>query len=341
MLASRIVAGAEQPLERFEFAQVHMGVTIKLALYAGDAASANRAAGEAFARFAQLDRTLSDYKSDSELSRLSSSAGSGESIRVGTDLWRVLTQGQRLAEATDGAFDVTVGPYVRLWRRARRNKQFPSEERLTEARSAVGFRRLKLDSQGQTARLAARGMQLDLGGIAMGYAADQALAVLRRSGFEHAMVDASGDIAVAQPPPETAGWLVAIAPLEPGEALPSRHVWLSNAALAVSGDAFQFIEIDGRRYSHIVDPRTGLGLTDHSQVTVIAADCMTADSLATAVSVLGPEKGLELIEQTPGAAALIVRNEGGRLRQYTSRRFADYERCPPAEEKLEAATPGP
>lgn len=325
LLATSAAPAEEPQLARYHFRQVHMGVPIDVTLYAADELSANAAADAAFERIAQLDRAMSDYKPDSELSRLSASAGSGRAVRLSDDLWLVLSRSQRLAEETDGAFDVTVGPYVRLWRRARRSQEFPSAERLAEARAAVGYRKLRLDEAQHTAELSAPGMRLDLGGIAMGYAADEALAVLVSHGFSRAMVDASGDIVVGDPPPGAKGWRIGIAPVTDPDGPPSRFVLISRCALTVSGDAFQHVVIDGKRYSHIVDPRTGLGLTDQSSVTAIAPDGITADGLDTAVSVLGPQLGLELVERTPGAAALVLRNSDGRIETFASQRFGPYE----------------
>jgi thiamine biosynthesis lipoprotein len=163
-------------------------------------------------------------------------------------------------------------------------------------------------------------MRLDLGGIAKGYAVDKALAVLRRRGITRALVDAGGDIGLGDPPPGKPGWGIGVAPLEPGGP-PGGFLWLSRRAIATSGDTQQYVVIDGVRYSHLVDPRTGLGLTDHSSVTVIAPDGITADGLASAVSVLGPRQGLRLVEETPGAAALVVRAPEGRPETYESGRW--------------------
>lgn len=307
--------------ERFEFSEVHMGADFKLVLYAADRDAANRAAAAAYARIAALNKTLSDYDPQSELSRLSATAGSGAKAKVGDDLWLVLERSQRLAADTDGAFDVTVGPMVKAWRSARRTKTFPSDERLAKARAAVGYRHLQLNAEHRTAQLLVPDMLLDLGGIAMGYAADEALAVIKRHGIGSAMVDASGDIVCGDAPPGKRGWKIGIAPLTESNGPPSRYVWLVNGALTTSGDAFQYVAIDGKRYSHIVDPHTGLGLTTRSSVTVTARDCLTADSLATAVSVLGPERGLELIKRNAGAEALIVRIENDQVKTYSSPKF--------------------
>jgi thiamine biosynthesis lipoprotein len=302
-----------------------MGVPFKVILYAPDSAAANAAMAAAFSRIAQLNRVLSDYDPHSELSRLSRAAPTREPIPVSDDLWNVLLRAQALAAQTDGAFDVTVGPYVRLWRRARREKQMPSPARLAEARAAVGYKRLALDHQHRAARLAVPGMRLDLGGIGMGYAVDEALKLLHQRGISRALVDASGDIGVGDPPPGKTGWTIDVAPLSP-KGTGGRTISLANAAVTTSGDAFQHVELGGKRYSHIVDPRTGLGLTDRVAVTVIARDCITADSLATAASVLGVRSGLALIDRTPGAAALVVRtDEGGKSEAFQSIHFGDYE----------------
>jgi thiamine biosynthesis lipoprotein len=277
-------------------------------LYAADEAAANRAAKTAYARVAELNRVLIDYDDESELSRLTATAGTGKAVPLSDDLWSVLQFSQRLSEASDGAFDITVGPLTKLWRRSRRQKEIPKAESLAAAREATGFRHLRLDAEQRTAELLKPKMRLDAGGIGMGYAVDEALKVLKREGITSAMIDASGDIGTLDAPPGERGWKIGIAPLS-GEGPPSRYVWLANMALTNSGDAFQAVELDGKRYSHIVDPHTGLGLTNRSSVTVIARDCTTADSYATAVSVLGPTAGMKLIEATPGAEVFIVRQE--------------------------------
>ena len=308
-------------VERYEFTQVQMGVPWKLTFYAADATTANMAAKAAFQRVEELNAVLSDYDPNSELSRLSRTSGTGKPVAVSQDLWNVLARSQALARETDGAFDVTVGPIVRLWRRARRMKEMPAAERLAEALQAVGYEAVELNAEERTVSLTKPEMRLDLGGIAMGYAADEALALLRKQGIHRAMVDASGDVTLGDPPPGASGWRVGVGAVADGK--PSLYLSLANSAVTTSGDAFQYVEIEGIRYSHIVDPRTGLGLTDRTAVTVIAPDCVTADSLATAVSVLGPEKGLPLVENTPGAAAMIIRAAGEQPEVFQSERFKD------------------
>lgn len=323
MTTALFAHSAEPHFERHEFTQILMGMPFKVALYARNETTANAAAKAAFARIKQLNGIMSDYEPESELMRLCRTAGSGTAVKVSDDLRKVLARSLDLSRRSDGAFDVTVGPVVKLWRKARRTKKMPSPANVAAARALVDYRQVRLDENASTVELLKSGMQLDLGGIAVGYAVDEALAVLKREGITSALIDGSGDIGVSDAPPSAAGWRIGIAPLEP-EAEPSRYLLLKNAAVTTSGDAFQFVEFDGTRYSHIVDPQTGLGLTDRSSVTVVARNCTVADSYATAVCVLGPERGMKLIEKTPGAAVLILRAADGKAETFESKRLKEF-----------------
>lgn len=310
-------------LERFEYTQPEMGVPFRIVLYAASREQGDAAAQAAFDCIAALNAVMSDYEYDSELSTLSRTAGSGQAVHVSDDLWRVLVRAQDLARRTDGAFDVTIGPVISLWRKARRDGALPEPTRLARALASSGWRNLELDSHAHTATLRVPGMRLDLGGIAKGYAMDEALKVLEQHGIKRALVSGGGDMAVSEPPPSKPGWRIEIAPLDVPDAPPARFVLLRHTGLATSGDLFQHVEIDGVRYSHIVNPHTGIGLTDHSLVTVIARDGMTADSLSTAVSVLGPDRGVALADHEKAAvcivrkpAATIEVRENSRLKRW-------------------------
>jgi FAD:protein FMN transferase len=317
-------------LNRYEFDQPQMGVPFRIVLYAPNQSSANLAAASAWNRIKQLNDMMTDYDSDSELSRLSQSSGQGRAVRVSHDLWVVLQRAQSLAERSGGAFDVTVGPCVNLWRQARREEKLPDSERLARARLAVGYKKVKLDPAGGTVTLLAPDMRLDLGGIAKGYAVDQALHILSRMGVGSALVSGGGDLAVSGPPPGKRGWLVELPPLDASNAPPARYVLLSHAGLSTSGDLFQRLEINGKRYSHIIDPQTGIGLTDHSLVTVIAPDDFTADSLTKVMSVLNPKEALRFLEGEPKVAVRIVRKPGDKIEVYESDRFHRYYHGPDA-----------
>ena len=300
-----------QPLGRYAAERPVMGTAFRMVAYAPDSLAAHRAFDAAFARLDALDRRLSDYRADSELSRLSATAGTGRAVPVSDDLWAVLAAAQRMAEASGGAFDVTVGPLTRLWRHARRRGTRPPEEALHAALAAVGYRHLQLGPAVQTVRLARPGMRLDLGGIAKGYAAAEALRVLEQHGLPRALVDAGGDLALGLPPPGEAGWRVAVRTVDEAGGRAAEEVLLAACAVATSGDAYRYVEVDGVRYSHLLDPRTGLGLTHRREVTVIAPGGMLADALASALSVLPPEEGLALARMHPGTAARLVEQDAG------------------------------
>jgi thiamine biosynthesis lipoprotein len=273
---------------------------------------------------AELNRICSDYDLDSELSRLSAQSPTSAPVPVSADLYRVLSAAQELSERSGGALDVTVGPVTRLWRRARLQKKPPEPERLQAAMQGVGYRGLVLGPQ-RTVELKRPGMRLDLGAIAKGYAVDEVLRTLREFGITRALANAGGSISVGDPPPGESAWRIDVAPLERNDK-PTRSVWLANSAVATSGDTHQFLEFNGKRYSHIIDPRTGWGLTERSSVSVIAPTGMLADGLSTAVSVLGPVAGLKLVEDTPGAAAYFVLLRDERIIEHRSARYSDFTR---------------
>lgn len=310
-----------EPLERFAYEKAEMGLPFRVTLYAANEDSAKAAADAAFERIALLNSILSDYDPDSELSRLSRTAGSGKAVPVSRELWNVLAEAQALSARTDGAFDVTVGPLVNLWRRARRKRELPSAELIAEMKARVGWQQMKLDEDARTVTLLVPEMRLDCASLAKGYAVDAALALLRARGTSRALVAGGGDMAAGDAPPGQAGWRIEVATLDAPGAPPGQTVVLANNAIGTSGDVFQHLEVGGVRYSHIVDPKTGLGLTDHSLVTVLAGKCSVASSYATAVSVLGPERGLHLIEETPGLAARIVREQNDKIEFVRSSRW--------------------
>jgi thiamine biosynthesis lipoprotein len=322
------VSQADEGLQRYAGSRRSMGVNWTVSVYAASQTIAEDAIEAALDEVVRLEQILSDYLPESELSQLSAAAPTPEPVEVSDDLWQVLTRAVALRDATGGAFDPTIGPLTSLWRRARRSGRLPAQHRLETARRAVGPAKLDLEPRQKKVALRADGMRLDLGGIGMGYAIDRALTVLQQRQITVAMIDASGDIGVIGQPPGTTGWRIEIDPLgrrESGLAgkkvPPPLVLTLTNAAITTSGDAFQAVEIEGVRYSHIVDPRTGLGVIGSTGVTVIAADATTADALATTLSVLGPEAGLPLVEATPAAAARFVQLEDGKPVVTESRRW--------------------
>ena len=310
-IAVPLSASRTPTLSRFEFTEPHMGTTFRVVVYAPGEPAAADASRRAFTRIAALDAILTDYSPSSELSRLTREP-IGRAVPVSLDLYTIIERAQALAAASDDAFDITVGPLTRLWRRARRQVELPSPEDLDAARKVTGYTLLSLDPGGRTVTVAREGMQLDAGGIAKGYAADAALAVIRQSGLDSALVAAGGDLALGDPPPGRQGWQIDLAGLDETHPAPGSPRLLSRCGISTSGDAEQWVEIGGVRYSHILDPRTGVGLTGHTSATVVAADATTSDMLATVVEVLGPERGVALVDRWTAAAALVgVRDAHG------------------------------
>jgi thiamine biosynthesis lipoprotein len=280
--------------------QKHMGTEFTIQVYHPKAVSPEPALKEAFAKIAALDKMMTDYDPESELSKLGAGSPHARPVPVSPELWDILKQGDSVSRQTGGAFDLSVGPLTKLWRQSRRQKKMPDPARLEAALAAVGYQHIELTKDGgddaYRVRLTKPNMRLDLGGIAQGYAADVALEIMQKHGFRHVLINASGDLLAGDAPPGKPGWKIGLVSLEPDEP-PSQFVYLKNGAISTSGDAFQFVEVDGKRYSHIVDPATGLGVTTPMSVTVVAKTCTVADAFASALCVMGPEKSLELQKQ--------------------------------------------
>ena len=290
-----------------------MATPCRIKLYAADEEEALKAKTAAYAEIAAIDEAMNDYTPISEISRLSRSSGEGP-VRVSDRLYDVLEASLRYSRLTDGAFDITVGPVVQLWRRARGTKRLPEREELNVELGRVGWRKLTLDPAARSARLDTAWMALDVGGIAKGYACDRALAVLKQHGITRAMVDTGGGMALGDPPPGKAGWSIQLADTD-------EVLLLANCGVATSGDWERFVVIDGVRYSHIVDPRTGLGLTNRALVAVVAPTGMAADALTKGVMIPGPERGMKLIESLPGTHAWMRWEDGPQVRSVRSSRF--------------------
>ena len=312
---------ARSELHRYEAVEPHMGTLVRITLYAPGEQAAKDAFIAAFDRIRNLDRILSDYRPDSELNQITKAAV-GRAVRVSEDLFTVLAASQQLAEETGGAFDITQGPVVRLWRDARKTARVPDPAALQDAARRSGFRKLHLDAGHRTVTFDMAGMALDVGAIGKGYAASEAIKVLDGLGVRSALVAVSGDLAFSEAPPGQRGWRIGV---YSGEALPGvpAMLELTNAAVSTSGSSEQHVDIGGRRYSHIIDPASRMGLVDDITVTVIARHGLDADGLDTAVSVLGADRGLALIESRPGTAALMIQRTSAGTAVRPSSRFLE------------------
>lgn len=294
-------------LKRLEESRRCMGTTLRLVTYAPTESMGRKALDRAFARAEELNNILSDYQNSSELMRLCARAG-GPPVAVSRELFTVLLSAQHLSRMTDGAFDVTIGPVSRLWRLARKSKRMPDPADLASARALVGYKMMELDPATKMVKLAKPGMRLDLGGIAKGFTNDELLELLKQEEMPRSLVALGGDVACGEPPPGKNSWEVAIIPL-PGDPEPGGTLFLKNQAVSTSGDLEQYLEIDGVRYSHIVDARTGIGSTRRASATVVAPKGIDADRF-TKAGILLPFSS---------ALSIIVRHEGAHIRVVTAK----------------------
>jgi len=307
---------------KFLFTENKMGSPFNLVLVTDDSLKAATLARACFDLVDTLNSLFSDYDSTSELSRLNSKAGK-EPMIVSSRLWNLLiSSGQAWLESSH-AFDITIGPLSRLWRKARKAKRFPDSLQVAQKKALVGFQQLQLNPADHSVYLPQQDMLLDLGGIAKGYAAQAVVNYLTRKGIKQSLVDAGGDMVMTQPPPNSRGWTIGVNVPETTDDLLPQKLLLQNKAVATSGDAYQFIEHKGKKYSHIADPRTGYGISSQRNVTVIADNGAVADWLATACSILPIKEAMQLAKKMK-AELLITELRNKQVLYYDSPGFKRY-----------------
>jgi len=298
------LAPATLATEKFSFQRPLMGTQFTVVCYASSQTQAEQAANAAFALAEELNATASDYLPTSELTLLSTRAV-GQPIPLSPLLYDLLAHARHVAEATHGAFDPTLGPLTKLWRACRSQRRLPTPEQLATARAACGWQHFTLDPVARSITLHQPQMVFDLGGIAKGFAADLMLESLTTAGLPQSLIAAGGDIRLGSPPPERQGWRVALRTFDRTRS--DEILILSKTAVSTSGDLYQAVEIEGQRYSHILDPHTGLGLTQRLAASVIADEAKWSDPLATAACVLGSEQA-EMLRHFPQVRDLRLRS---------------------------------
>ena len=294
LLGFLLLTGAVAPdttLRAHTFREVHLGVAVRITLWSPNEAHARTAATAAFREIARLEDVFSDWRPTSELRRLE--AGGTGWQPTSPELAELLGKAMQVARASRGAFDPTIGPLTRLWRSARATGSPPDAHVLATARRRVGHAHLNVDTVGRRVRLRRAGMQLDLDGIAKGYILQRAMDVLRHHGAPHSLVEGGGDLVVGEAPPGKPGWAIAT-PLADAT-MAALAGTLANAALATSGPTEQWMMVNGRRESHIIDPATGRGTRAPEVATVIGTDAALADAVATALSLLPPAEGRRIL----------------------------------------------
>ena len=288
---------------------------MNIIFYAADSLKAEHIAKQCFLLADSLNAIFSDYSPESELNKLSATAGKDSFVQVSDLLYDILILSRTAWQKSDHSFDITVGPLTHLWRIARKSKKFPGAGEVQEAKLKVGFDKLVIDTVNHRVKLIQKYMLLDLGGIAKGYTAQKILDFLLSQEIRQALVDAGGDMVMTDGPPGSGGWHVGINTPGTHDELLSGYLLVSNKAVATSGDLYQYMEHGGQRYSHIIDPKTGYGVTFQRNVTVIADDGSTADWLASACSILSMSKAKKLVNQY-NAALLNTTRGKGKIKMY-------------------------
>ena len=294
--------------------QLVMGTFARVVAVTKDAATGTQCVEAGMAEIRKVNELMSDYNQESEISRVNSQAAQ-KAVQVSESTFEVLEKSVEFSKLTDGAFDITVGPLVDVFHKTKEERVAPTQAQIAQARAKVGYENLILDKENRTVRFAVDGMRLDLGAIAKGYGVDKAIEAARRGGALGVMVDIGGDVRCFGEPPEGRDyWRIGLQ--DPNSAVEGMNAGglvltlkVKNTAVATSGDYQQFALIDGKRYSHIMNRKTGMSVEGLSSVTIIADNATDADALATSVSVMGPVKGIALIEKLPNAEAIILTSQ--------------------------------
>ena len=303
-----------------------MGTTYQVQVVTGNFQGISGLKEKIDARLEQINHSMSTYQEDSEISRFNRFAQIGVKFKISDDFLRVMTAGQTIYRLSEGAWDATVNPLVELWGfgRGNRRRQAPHADEIAAHLADIGFSNIEVLVPGFLLKKRA-GVTIDLSSIAKGYGVDQVADLLRQNGIANYLVEIGGEVFAAGHRPDGRLWRVGINRPRAESAADEVYkvVQLSNQALATSGDYRNFFEVDGVRYSHVIDPRTGYPVTNGVvSVSIVAANCALADGLATAVMVMGAEKGLELIDRLAGVEGLIVvAKKDGTLVDYPSKGF--------------------
>ena len=297
---------SSHPANLFKYHQVAMGTVVEITLIGDDEETAKKAALQAFQEIKRIEHLMSPWIESSDVSRINRAAGK-KWENVSPNTVKVIKKAEEVSEISEGAFDPTVGPLVQLWRKARERGVPPEMEDVRKTLNLVNFRNLVVNPEGKIL-LKKKGMEIDLGGIAKGYAVDKAFNLLIRLGYKNLIVNAGGDLRVGgtkldQP------WSIGIQHPRESEKIVAR-ISISDAAIATSGDYEKFFIYQGKRYHHIFNPKDGFPAEGCQSVSIIYKEGMMADALATAVFVLGSQKGYSLCQRLEGVNCLIIDKEG-------------------------------
>ncbi|TMI92718.1 MAG: FAD:protein FMN transferase [Bacteroidetes bacterium] len=309
-------------LKRFEFPNNKMGSSFNIIFYHTDSAEVVSLSKECFLIVDSLDNIFSDYRSESEVGRLALQKNLID-IKISDELFSMIVRSKDVWERSDKTFDITIGALTQLWRKAKKENRFPSEAEIKAAKELTGFKNLIINESSKTISFKKPGIRLDFGGIVPGYVAQRVIEFLKTKNINSALVDASGDIVVSDSPPGKDGWTIGVNLPESENELWDKKLELNNCAVSTSGDVYRYTIHNGIKYSHIIDPKRGYGVTSQRNVTVITKYGADADWLATACSILPIKKALKLAKKEH-AAILIATMNGEKIITYKSKSFDKY-----------------
>ena len=307
---------------KFSYSEMKMGSAFNLIIVSADSNKANHLARKSYELVDSLNHIFSNYDSSSELSKINASAGLLP-YKMSTAMLDLVQKSQYAYIQSKGAYDISIGPLSSLWRNARKAKLFPEASTVLATKKLVGLNQVKINKRLGTIFLPNANMHLDFGGIAKGYIAQWVINFLKANGIQQALVDAGGDIVMSGAPLNQQGWLIGVNLPETTDQLLNKKLQLSNCSVATSGDVYQFIEYKGVKYSHIINPLTGYGVTNLRNVTIVAKTGATADWLATACSIL-PIKEAKQLAISHQAALLITTLKNGKLVFEATPSFKNY-----------------
>lgn len=285
-----------------------MGTIVEITVAFDDEKRANEAIDAGFKEIKRLEQLMSTYIPDSNLSRINDSAGVSP-VKADREVLYLIKKGIELGDLTNGAFNIAVGPLVKLWGIPDKREFIPSKKEIEQLLPITDYHNIKIDEEKGEVFLKKKGMRIDLGGIAKGYAADRAITVLKEKGIDNTIVAVAGDVKAIGKRPDGKAWHIGVKhPREKEKLLGT--VDISDMAVSTSGDYERFFIKDGILYHHIFDPRTGEPARKSQSATVVAGEGIVSDALSTGVFVLGPEMGMELIERMPDVEGIIVDSTG-------------------------------
>ena len=309
-------------LKRFEFSENKMGSSFNLIFYHADSVEAVKLAKECLLIVDSINNIFSDYSPESEVGKLALQKNL-TGIKVSDELFSMILRSKDAWERSGKTFDITIGALTQLWRKAKKENRFPSEAEVKAAKDLTGFKNLTINERSKTISFRKPGIRFDFGGIVPGYAAQRVIDFLKTKNIHIALVDASGDIVMSDTPPGKEGWTIGINLPENENEIWDKKLELKNFAVSTSGDVYRYTIHNGIKYSHIIDPKTGYGVTSQRNVTVITKYGADADWLATACSILPLKKALKLAKKE-GASILIATMNGEKIVTYKSKSFDKY-----------------